>query len=46
MNRNLLSLAMIASAVAGLSVSAYLTYLSLLPPRPSCPVDDLRILLQ
>jgi len=31
--------AMIASAVAGLFVSAYLTYLSFLPPT-SCPVGD------
>jgi len=34
--------AMVASAVAGLLVSAYLTYLSLLPPT-SCPVGEFSI---
>jgi len=42
MNRALLFWAMIASAVVGLLVSAYLTYLSLAPPT-SCPVGDFSI---
>ena len=39
MNRNALAWAMSGFAVIGLTVSAYLTYLSLLPPT-SCPVGD------
>lgn len=39
MNRKTLLWAMFMSAVVGLSVSAYLTYLSLLPPT-SCPVGE------
>jgi len=42
MSRSLLLWAMIASAIVGLSVSAYLTYLSLMPPT-SCPVGDFGI---
>jgi len=41
-NRNAVMWAMVASAVAGLLVSAYLTYLSLLPPT-SCPVGEFGI---
>jgi len=39
MDRNALIWAMFGFAIAGLSVSAYLTYLSLMPPT-SCPVGD------
>jgi uncharacterized membrane protein len=39
MNRSILFWAMIASAIAGLLVSAYLMYLSLIPPT-SCPVGN------
>jgi len=39
MNRNILFWAMMASVMAGLIVSAYLMYLSLMPPT-SCPVGD------
>jgi len=42
MNRALLFWAMIASALVGLFTSAYLTYLSLMPPT-SCPVDEFSI---
>ena len=42
MNRSTVMWAMVASAVAGLLVSAYLTYLSLLPPT-SCPVGEFSI---
>jgi len=42
MNRNLLLWGMVVSAVAGLLMSAYLTYLSFAPPT-SCPVGDFSI---
>jgi uncharacterized membrane protein len=42
MNRNVPVWAMVASALAGLVDSAYLTYLSLSPPT-SCPVGDFSI---
>lgn len=42
MNRGVLFWAMIASAVVGLLMSAYLTYLSLMPPT-SCPVGEFSI---
>jgi len=42
MSKGLLLLAMIASALVGLSMSAYLTYLSFMPPT-SCPVGDYSI---
>ena len=42
MNRNLLVLAMIASAFVGLIDSAYLTYLSFSPPT-SCPIGEFSI---
>lgn len=42
MNKRAALWAMIASAVVGLLVSAYLTYLSLMPPT-SCPVGDFSI---
>jgi len=42
MNRKTLLWAMFMSAVVGLSVSAYLTYLSLLPPT-SCPVGEFSV---
>ena len=42
MNRSGLFGAMIASAMVGLGVSAYLTYLSVDPPT-SCPVGDIGI---
>ena len=43
MNRSILFWIMIAFAMAGLLVSAYLTYLSLMPPT-SCPVGDFGVL--
>lgn len=42
MNRRTLFWAMIASVIVGLSVSAYLMYLSLLPPT-SCPVGTVGV---
>jgi uncharacterized membrane protein len=42
MNRGVLFWAMIVSAIVGLSMSAYLTYLSLVPPT-SCPVGEYSI---
>ena len=42
MNRAFLSWAMIVSALVGLFMSAYLTYLSLMPPT-SCPVGEYAI---
>ena len=42
MSKGLLLWAMIASALVGLSVSAYLTYLSFMPPT-SCPIGDFSI---
>jgi len=42
MNRAFLFWAMIASSMVGLLMSAYLTYLSLMPPT-SCPVGEFSI---
>ena len=42
MNRNVLVWAMVASALVGLTDSAYLTYLSFSPPT-SCPVGEFSI---
>ena len=42
MNRRAVMWAMVLFAVAGLLVSAYLTYLSLLPPT-SCPIGEFSI---
>ena len=42
MNRRAVMWAMVLFAVAGLLVSAYLTYLSLLPPT-SCPVGEFSV---
>jgi len=42
MNRAFLFWAMVVSAIVGLFMSAYLTYLSLAPPT-SCPVGDYSI---
>jgi len=41
-DRAFLFWAMIVSAIVGLLISAYLTYLSLMPPT-SCPVDEFSI---
>ena len=42
MNRNVLVWAMVASALVGLTDSAYLTYLSFSPPT-SCPIGEFSI---
>jgi uncharacterized membrane protein len=42
MNRNVLVWAMVASALVGLTDSAYLTYLSFSPPT-SCPIGEFGI---